>query len=361
MISGDLLIFIGLFVISLLVRQGFVRHGHSPAAAGSIVMSLGIFSTFALRQLPFYTPSVGKLMTIEVFIIWLFIAWSFFNAYLRDQFKLRGNLDRRFAVGTWVAGTAVLSALAVDVLPEVRWFGDVLAIGSVVIYIPYLIAFLRDYKIIWQNPKRQAANGVILLATVSTMSVVIAVDTAFGWFSTILEQAIMAFGVALLLTGLVIIAEHYHKLKWQELADKWMNSNCIIHGAVSITGLALTQTAVLSKGSLLTVWYIAAILFIVVEIIEIARAGQRVNRLGLANGLLVYNVSQWTRNFTFGMFYAFTLLLSRLLPENGMLQAVDSVGRYVVLIVLVVEIGLFFKAHMRRVISFHDLENQRSE
>ena len=52
-------------------------------------------------------------------------------------------------------------------------------------------------------------------------------------------------------------------------------------------------------------------LFLVIEGIEVLRAIARVRHHGVGLGLLSYDVSQGSRNFTFGMFYAFTLQFSK--------------------------------------------------
>jgi hypothetical protein len=63
-----------------------------------------------------------------------------------------------------------------------------------------------------------------------------------------------------------------------------------------------------------------------------------------------YTASQWARNFTFGMFYAFTLRLHNSLGLAGgggseWLVAVQSFivgyGQYVVLLLLLVELALY--------------------
>src|SRR5690606_34734493 len=87
---------------------------------------------------------------------------------------------------------------------------------------------------------------------------------------------------------------------------------------------------------------------------ECLRAVLRIRRYGLSRGIGVYHVSQWSRNFTFGMFYAFTLFLD--LPRNPLGQihvlhtlkgAVIDYGAWVVLTLLINECLLFLKAKYR--------------
>ncbi|MFP5303400.1 hypothetical protein R2R70_19675, partial [Cobetia sp. SIMBA_158] len=48
---------------------------------------------------------------------------------------------------------------------------------------------------------------------------------------------------------------------------------------------------------------------IVVETIEIVRAIIRIKEYGFKQGILTYHITQWARNFTFGMLYFFTFNL----------------------------------------------------
>ena len=92
-----------------------------------------------------------------------------------------------------------------------------------------------------------------------------------------------------------------------DLDKGWFNTNCIIHGAMSITGLASAVCGVVPANLILLVWLWVISWFVIVEIIEIARAVKRIRLYGFADALLVYDPTQWSRNFTFGMLYAFTL------------------------------------------------------
>jgi hypothetical protein len=83
----------------------------------------------------------------------------------------------------------------------------------------------------------------------------------------------------------------------------------------------------------------------------------RVREYGWQRGVFTYNVSQWARNFTFGMFYTFTLHLWAVLdaaasPSTAWLvtlqEAVVAWGAWVVLFFLLIEIGLFFLENIRQ-------------
>ena len=121
---------------------------------------------------------------------------------------------------------------------------------------------------------------------------------------------------------------------------------------MSISGLAGILTGVISGPWIVATWLWAAGMFLLVEGIEVARARLRVRLYGWREGLFTYHVSQWARNFTFGMFYAFTLHLSLAtrdaFPWIAMLRApIVSYGQYVVLGLLLLETGVFVRANMR--------------
>src|SRR5699024_12864366 len=54
------------------------------------------------------------------------------------------------------------------------------------------------------------------------------------------------------------------------------------------------------------VWGVSVIFFLFIEGMECVRAWKRYKRYHLSHGLFSYHVTQWSRNFTFGMFFAFT-------------------------------------------------------
>lgn len=357
----DATAFVVLFAISAWLRRCFKHHGYSATGAGGIVMSTGIFTAFAFTQLPFYSPFLGRLATIEIFIIWLFLARSFLASLINRHFRMHyAHPLRRFAIGTWVAATAVLATLAARTIPEVLWFSRALTLIAVIIYVPYVLLFVRGYIALWRRPFTQRANGVILLATVSTQSIIIALHTTFGaGLPSGIAFAMLLFDSIFLVSGLLLITLHYFSFGSWFLAIEWKNANCIIHGAVSISGLALVLLPGVDEDLPFNVWRVALLLFIVIEAIEFIRMLERGQWRGWRPGLVVYDVTQWTRNFTFGMFYAFSLELYRHLDQSrfqstagdaeiALLHFIVDWGQYVVLAILIIEMTLFLRARLYR-------------
>ncbi len=356
-LAVDLAAFVVLLALSALVRLRFKHHGYSPTAACAIVMAIGIFTDASLPQLPFYTPLLARLVTIEILVIWIFLVRSYLASAINQHFRMHiAHPLRRFAIGTWVAGTATLSMLATHALPEVHLLDKGLALIAVAVYLPYVGLFVHGYYRLLRRPLKQNANGVILLATVSTQSIVLALHTAFGaGFPADIVIGLIVFDMIFLGSGLVLIALHFHAARSRQLGVEWKNANCIVHGAVSITGLTLVLTSNLQPDVLLGVWEIALVLIVIIETLEFVRLCEREYRRGWRRGLLVYDTTQWTRNFTYGMFYAFSLALYRHLSVassptgdrwSPLLCVIVAWGQYVVLIVLLIEIVIFLRARL---------------
>ena len=118
---------------------------------------------------------------------------------------------------------------------------------------------------------------------------------------------------------------------------------------MSITGLASVGSGVVPPNLILLVWLWAITWFVIVEFVEIARAMKRTRLYGFAEGLLIYDPTQWSRNFTFGMLYAFTLnfdLAGSAAAGSFLLLLHEAILRYfawIVLVLLLVEIFVFFR------------------
>ncbi len=192
---------------------------------------------------------------------------------------------------------------------------------------------------------RLPPNGIILLSTVATQAVALmalrlcpAVPVAGAAAATL-----MALGALCYVVAVFLIVRGHAGGGWR-LATDWANGNCILHGALSITPASPRSSAAGSARA--RSWRCGARSSpssAAVEAIEIARLVARVaGGLGWREAVLVYDVSQWARNFTFGMFYAFTFAFAARYPIvaapslEALRDAVATYGAYVVLALLLV-------------------------
>ena len=115
-------------------------------------------------------------------------------------------------------------------------------------------------------------------------------------------------GTLFYIAFILLIVRSLLRENWT-IVDDFRNTNCIFHGALSITGLAGIMTGVFSHFVSWSLWFIVLFIFVVVESMELVRAVMRLKHYGYKKALGTYHVSQWARNFTFSMLLAFTFKL----------------------------------------------------
>jgi hypothetical protein len=340
-----------LLIVSLLVRWLWLQPAEPPTAAGAPVMAVGIFALAALQKLPGPVEPVTRLLCLELLLVWLYIGGGLLASYRRGTFHVHTDDSvGLFAIGTWVAATSTLGTLVGLAFPEWDVLVAFMGVLMVAIWVWYVTLIVPAFRQLFTSGSNPTVTGRILLATVATQSLVVlwaAVypDTVVTW----LAQGVIALGVLFYLLGFVLLLRRYVGTRGWSLASDWDNTNCIIHGAMSITGNAALRSGVLPAEIVIAIWLWTALMFVLVEGVEVARLVVRVRQYGWGQGAFNYNVSQWARNFTFGMFYIFTLLLQSHLGahESGMpwlvaiQDAIVAWGQYVVLFMLAVEVVIF--------------------
>lgn len=357
-----------LIVLAAVVRLTIMRKRPTPTAGGGIVMAIGIFGLAALQRIPGAAELLNEPLALMLSVIWLFTAAS----YLIDFFK--GTLHvhtespiGRFGIGTWVAGTAVLARM--EMVGVEDWSMNVeamLGVIALLLWIWFMRLVIEAFRAMRACHERLQTRGVILLSTVSTQSLaLIAADLAyspplFPWLEPVVSRVLFAgiataliiVGTGFYVAGVSLILQRYWRQKGWTLAIDWDNTNCILHGAMSITGLAAVLSGTIPIFVCLLIWLYVFTMFILVELVEVARAYLRVRSLGWREGLFVYHVSQWARNFTFGMFYAFTWAFTQHFdsyltpPLASLFQWILTYGQYFVLLFLLLEIALYLRDHI---------------
>ncbi|WP_133578821.1 hypothetical protein [Aureibacillus halotolerans] len=303
--------FILLFFVCWLIRTFTLRKQSVNTASGAIVMALGIFLNGAAHHFAFLSKWDVYLVLL-LFVIWLFIAMSFFTLAIRKELGATHLSDpiQTFAVGTWIAGTAVCATIMAQRLPEFIWIAHSLAMFSVVLWIYYLGLSLRNFQRIWKKGLYAKVHGVVLLSTVSTQSLVILFKTLYtDLIPNAVYVGLISLGVGFYVLGFALLLRRYLFLRRWNVCEDWANTNCILHGAMSISGLAILISGAIPADIGVMIWLWVLLWFVIVEGIEVWRAAARIRKYGWVEGIGSYNVSQWSRNFTFGMLYAFTLTL----------------------------------------------------
>ncbi len=340
-----LIIFI-IYIGTLCFLFNYLNAKSIPTTSGAIVMAMGIMLIGVIQNIPFYTPIIGHILVIALLCIYGVIFSLILNDIKKGTFINNHISDpiNSFTIGTWVAATSVVILNTHYFYPQLQLSSIVFYGFAVVIWLWYLVLIVRNFAFYCKNPSYIAKlHGGILLSCVATQSLVIAGATIYSvQIPKELELLMIALGFIFYLIGLGFIIICKSKNNLQNTILNWANTNCIIHGALSITGLALCITMQSLGNWLIYFWLIVFILFCLVECIEIIRGIMRVQKFGIMDGLFVYHPTQWARNFTFGMFVNFTIHLPDLLFVHVRLFVVET-GKYVVVILFVIEVTIFLK------------------
>ena len=331
-----------------------------PTASGGIVMAIGIVGLAALPHARLSSALLQQGLGVLLLALWALFVAAFAAAWREGGFARHTRPPvGRFAIGTWIAATAVLCRFVTLRFPDWRWLSALLGEIAVFLWLWFLPAMLSGFRMIAGTANRLKASGLILLSTVGTQSLALVLLTLFPERKLVflLVLALVVLGYAFYGLAATLVVERYLRDRQWRLAEDWDNSNCILHGAMSISGLAAVLSGVFPPVVPLGTWLYAAAAFLLVEAIEVARLWRRLQLHGLRRGLLVYDVSQWSRVFTFGMFYAFTLAFGERLPSaapppvHAVQHAVLFFGQYVVLAALLAQLGVFAAASLHKRLS----------
>jgi hypothetical protein len=314
-------------------------------------MAAGIFAAASLPQLG---GGLALSAAIVLIAVWLAVA-----APLAVSAVRAGGFARRtgtpidsFGIGTWVAGTAVLARVLMLAAPDDPWPARVAFALAAALWLWFMPRALGNLARLARS--RLRPSGIILLSTVATQAVALMALRLFPAAPAVSSAAaaLMVLGGLCYVAAAFLVVRGHAGGDWR-LATDWANGNCILHGALSITGLTAVVSHWFDASTLLAYWVAVIAVFVIVELIEIARLVARVRAEGWRDGLFVYDVSQWARNFTFGMLTAFTLAFAQAYPVIGLpalaalRAAIVAVGPYVVLFLLLAEAGLLLTGSRR--------------
>jgi hypothetical protein len=336
------------FSISLFI---FLKKIYVSTAAMAVVMSLGITTQGVLLNFfgtRFFYSIPGRILSIVDLVLWSSFVFSFLLACLNKKFNELhySNPINRFGIGTWVAGTSICGILLDKQFNEWGVFVKILLCMNIGLWALYIWISLRALVDVIKKRLTHRVHGVLLLTTVSTQSIVLLASTVYKGVPESIALFFTIFGISFYIVSALLIIKRYSKLGSWSIRMDWNNTNCILHGALSITGLACLVSHLLTKQSVMILWICAAIVFLVIEIVELVRLFIRIKYDGWKQAMFVYDVSQWSRVFTFAMFYTFTYLSqsnSSSFPFYVQRLIIIS-GIWVIFTLVIFEIGLVVKS-----------------
>src|SRR5690625_4277031 len=116
----------------------------------------------------------------------------------------------------------------------------------------------------------------MLLSTVGTQSIIILLNNAFFQFPSYFIIGVIVLGLLFYILGIIQMIKGYLIRQNWTLADNWANTNCIIHGALSITGLAIVTTGMFTSLSISIFWLVVFLLVILIVNTEVEMALRRI-------------------------------------------------------------------------------------
>ncbi|WP_160723705.1 hypothetical protein [Bacillus sp. USDA818B3_A] len=311
----------------------------------AIVMAIGIFTQGVLLNYfgaDLFQHSLGKTLSIMNLSIWFAFILSFFIALFDGKFKdiHYSNPINRFGMGTWVAGTSICGILFFKQFSKWGYISEIIALTNIVLWVIYIAISLKTLVEIYRTKSYRNVHGILLLTTVSTQSNVLLFNTVFKGFPTILNLSLLSIGFCLYIICFFFIIKRYIKSSWS-IEEDWNNTNCILHGALSISGIACLVAGIINMDSIRYIWRAAFLIFLIVESIEMYRFFRRIKHYGFKNGIFIYDVTQWSRIFTFAMFYTFTSLFhTHLFIGSFVIDPILNMGVWIIILLLIIELML---------------------
>ncbi|HEX4044762.1 MAG TPA: hypothetical protein VHZ76_03755 [Gammaproteobacteria bacterium] len=335
------------FIFLVLIVHFVYRYGYRKMAptveSGVLVMALSVFALFLLPVLTM-SPFLKWVAGMTVFIIWFYLAFNLLQAFIQAEWSLHDRVNQ-VALGSWVVGTAMTALLLDQAEHTLHGFIVFLSIIAVILWIGYLKMIMRWFVVFIEQKAKLPVHGNLLLAAVSTQSIVLLIEELFDSALPIgIYQILIFWGLLCYALAVIFIAIYWLSRQRQCHVATWSNSYGLLHGAMAISALAMFNTQAFSSDLANIAWWWALIVFILFEGMEIFRAIVRVQSRGLRRGLFVYSTSQWTRIFTFGMLYAATLAYyGQQFSENHFILMIVNEGKYVLVVLLALEVILAWR------------------
>lgn len=343
--------FILIFVLYIWLLVQFLNHkryvASIPTTSGSIVMSMGILFVGVIPNMPFFTVRMGQGLVIILGSIYGMII-SRFLMDLKKKIFFENHLKdpvNSFTIGTWVAATSIIVLnihyFSLRLVME-TW---VLYSIALIIWFVYLGVVVRNYIVIMRDPTYfNKVQGGILLPSVATQSLVIAGTILFKTDIPVeVELGMVGIGLILYMISIILIILSFTKRTINYTILNWENTNCIIHGALSSTGFVLCLNNSSLGKWLVYFWLFVSVILFLVEWFEFSRSIIRIKNFGIEKGIFVYHPSQWSRNFTLGMYVNFTNHLPNISLLESARTTVVTIGKYIVFILFIVEVLIYMK------------------
>src|SRR5699024_7779618 len=126
--------------------------------------------------------------------------------------------------------------------PTILPMAQAMGILNTFLFIAFLIVYIHQLKQLFSSPHSPSVHGNVLLSSVGTQWIIVFLNNVFFELPKAISSSVIMLGIVFYFLGLVLIIKRYAGQQGWTLADDWANTNCIIHGALSITGLAIVSS-----------------------------------------------------------------------------------------------------------------------
>lgn len=293
--------------MSATTRYASAAFGPELVGSPAIVMAIGIFLLSSGRfffEFLLSAELANDLIQLGAILLGLFSLYLlilFIVQLKKDHTVLWDYTSSSFRIGTWVAGINVLARVLQPLSNIAR---TVLSVAGGILWLLYMIWVIRATH---RTGVRESINGTAFLTTVATQSLIFNILDIWSGQTEALIPGLLLLNVA----GIALYCVFFY-LIWIVRGVKvqianWVPPNNITHGALSISLLAAEMIAVrmvtpsqFFRSAIDVVWTVDAVFIAVIAVTELGLL------LSGAKPLLSFQVSNYARNFTYGMFFACT-------------------------------------------------------
>lgn len=359
-----IILMLACIIVGLMTTHTYRRKSDMPTAAGSILMVGGIFIQGAwseLTGLSVYSYATS-IFVIILIAIWIYLLLGYITSIRKDEFYAIHLADPvgRFAIGTWIAGTSILLITIYTSFPSSWVYETVLivAVMTIGLWIFFMYWVGKSMIDIARMQGGRHVHGIILLATVATQSIAMLLYDIFGHSEAMLIICRLLIGWGLILyVGLAsLMIYRYIRYAWNT-ADQSQSNNVMMYGALAITGVAVIETSSWTLDAVSILWWITLGILLVAECIEMIRAVMRIKRHGWKTAVGTYDVTQWSRIFTLGIFNLFTWRLiminqSALVqqPVSPLQSGIVMITAWITVLLLIWQCVLSIEAYRHRTV-----------
>ncbi len=272
----------------------------------AMFMALGVFLLYPGKYIigHFFEPTLGRSILDGLGIVLLLYALyvgARFGAQLRLDARVLWNFSHdHVRMGTWVAGVNILAVVMYPLAPLPAKITHLLAWFICVLYMGWLAMMVVRGKLKGGN-----LNGTVFLATVATQSLVVGSMTVFaGSIGEILAMLIIVNVLGIIFYW-ISFALMWVVGGFVEPVVNWVPQNNITHGALSITMLAAQMIENSIPGSLPYFHFVIQVAWVITSLLFFSSFLYEVSLIILRRKpLLQFQLGNYARNFTYGMFFA---------------------------------------------------------